>query len=60
MYGGEECLGAAVVAAPGVSLAEAGAQLPPGWHQSDSVHMDVLRQFRDGGSHTAHMRVHGA
>mmetsp|Transcript_18002 Transcript_18002/g.54183 ORF Transcript_18002/g.54183 Transcript_18002/m.54183 type:complete len:541 (+) Transcript_18002:574-2196(+) len=58
VYRGEECLGSAVVAAPGSSLAELGEQLPLGWHQSDSVHMDALRQYRDGGSNVT--RAYGA
>lgn len=43
LYDGDVCLGSAMIAQPGASLAERGLQLPPGWSPlSDSVHMDVL------------------
>lgn len=60
VYDGEVCLGAAAVAAPGESLAQAGEHLPPAWNHSDSVHVDVLRQYHDGGSGAARLQAGAA
>lgn len=45
LYDGDVCLGSAMIAQPGESLAEGGLQLPVGWSPLvDSVHMEVLNR----------------